>query len=112
MSGLFSSVLFSSIGGLTLANLTLAFSGLGGSGLFLATLGVLCGGLGIYLRKAEPPAPTHTQDTGKKKNKKSKKNKKQSDSKPKKNNEGGSLIWGGLALTLLGVGMIAADLMR
>tara|TARA_R110002072_G_scaffold68154_4_gene166265 strand:- start:137 stop:442 length:306 start_codon:yes stop_codon:yes gene_type:complete len=98
--------LFASIGGLTLA-----FSGLGGSGLFLATLGVLCGCLGLYLRRAEPPAPTHTQDKAKK-NKKSKKNKKQSDTKPKKNNEGGSLIWGGLALTLLGVGMVTADLMR
>lgn len=104
MSGLFSDLS---------GALTLAFSGLGGSGLFLATLGVICGGLGLYLRKAEPPAPTSTQDKGKgKKSKKSKKNKKQSEPKPKQNNEGGSLLWGGIGLTLLGVGMVVADLMR
>jgi len=108
MSGLFSS---------TLGGLTLAISGLGGSGIFLASLGVICGGLGLYLRKAEPPAPAQTSDKGKgdknkKKNRKSKKNKKQSEPKPKQNNEGGSLLWGGIALTLLGVGMVAADLMR
>lgn len=105
MSGLFSSTL----GALTLA----ALSGLGGSGIFLASLGVICGGLGLYLRKAEPPAPAQSSDNkSKKKNRKSKKNKKQSEPKPKQNNEGGSLLWGGIALTLLGVGMVAADLMR
>jgi Na+-transporting methylmalonyl-CoA/oxaloacetate decarboxylase gamma subunit len=110
MSGLFSSLFLGS-------GLTLAFSGLGGSGLFLAVLGLICGGLGLYLRKAEPPAPAQPSSKGKgdknkKKNKKSKKNKKQGEAKPKKSNEGGSLLLGGGALTLLGVGMVVADLIR
>lgn len=92
--------------------LTLAIGGLGGSGYFLLILGGICGGLGIYFRRESLATPPPTVPTKKnKKNKKSKKNKKQ-DHVPKKKAEGGSLIWGGLALGLLGIGMVTFDLMR
>ena len=97
--------------------LPLAVDGLAVSGYFILALGLLCAGLGFYLRKqaqAAPaaPAPDAKKKKGKKKGGKSKKNKKQSEAKPKPKNEGGSLIWGGLGFAALGVVMIVAGLMK
>jgi hypothetical protein len=84
-------------------------------GFFFVACGIPCAGLGFYFRKQPPP------DTGgsKKQKKKDKKKKKKGGGSKKlkaesqtkaQAKEGGSLIWGGVGITVVGIGLIVWDL--
>ena len=84
-----------------------------GSGIVIICLGLPAFVLGVHLKKAQAAldGKKKKKQQQSKQSKKSKKHKKQTD-EPKPAESYTSLIWGGLALTLLGAGLIAGSFFK